>query len=205
MTSLFDTAPGSADMPVSAGPGAPAVVPVVIGLDLSLTASGYAGPDGTKLIRSVGHKGDTLIQRAARLARVRDEIFEALDGWEPDLVVIEGPSMGQARGSSGSVHDRSGLWWHIVARTCEVGWPVTEVPPATLKKYITGKGTTAKNPVSMHLLKRFGVEIEDDNEADAFGLRALGLDLLGHPLATLPVVNREALEKLPRPVLRGAA
>jgi crossover junction endodeoxyribonuclease RuvC len=190
---LFDTQPPT--------PAAP----VVIGLDLSLTATGYAGPDGTKVIKSTGHKDDTLAQRADRLAGLCEHIFGALDGWQADLVVIEAPSIGQARGSSGNVHDRSGLWWLIVGRLFETRTPVVEVPPGSLKKYVSGNGSLKKNAISMHVLKRFGVEIEDDNEADAFVLRAIGLDLLGHALVQLPVVHRAALEKLPRPAVRGGA
>lgn len=186
-------------------PGGTPSTPIVIGLDLSLSATGYAGPDGTKVIKSTGHKGDTLDQRAERLCHLRDEIFEAIEGWQPELVTVEAPSIGQARGSSGAVHDRSGLWWLVIGRLIEVGAPVIEVPPATLKKYVTGKGNAQKPDMRMEIFKRFAVDIRDDNEADAFALRALGLDLLGHPLVQLPVVNRTALEKLPRPTLRGAA
>jgi hypothetical protein len=37
-------------------------------------------------------------------------------------------------------------------------------------------------------------EITNDDEADAVGLLALGLDQLGHPLAPVPARNRHALE-----------
>jgi crossover junction endodeoxyribonuclease RuvC len=184
--------------------GGPVVAtdPVVIGLDLSLTGAGYAGPDGTKLFTSTGHKGDTLNQRAVRIAGLRDEILEALDGWQADLVVIEQPSFAS---TGGSAHDRSGLWWFVVDRLIAAGIPVVEVPPSTLKKYVAGNGQAKKNSICGHIVKRFDVLIEDDNEADAFALRALGLDLLGHPLVQMPAFNRSALEKLPRPVIRGAA
>jgi len=185
----------------------PVGAPIVVGLDLSLTATGYAGPDGTRVIKSTGHKGDTLAQRAARLDTLACDIFDALDGWEADLVLVEAPSIGQARGSSGSVHDRSGMWWIVVQRimSAGTGTEVIEVPPATLKKYITGRGNAQKPDVRMEIFKRYGLDIRDDNEADAFALRALGLDLLGHPLVDMPVTHRTALEKLPRPALRGAA
>lgn len=204
MTSLFD-----ATSPVAAGSPGPAATgePVVIGLDLSLTATGYAGPDGTRVIKSTGHKGDTLAQRFDRLDTLCREItYFALchdPAPFPDLVCIEAPSLGQGR--QGGTHDRSGLWWMVVKSIIEHGPDVIQVPPATLKKYVTGKGNAKKPDMRMAIFKRFAVDIADDNEADAFALRALGLDLLGHPLAPMPAVNRTALDKLPRPALRGAA
>lgn len=202
MTVQVSTAPVSAAQPVAADTGDR--IPVVVGLDLSLTATGCAGPDGTRLITSTGHKGDTLHQRAGRLAGLHSAITSALAGGV-DLVAIEAPSIGQARGSSGAVHDRSGLWWLVVTDLMDWGIPVIEVPPATLKKYLTGKGNATKPDMRVAVLRRFGVDVRDDNELDAFALRALGLDLLGHPLVDMPVTHRATLEKLPRPVLRGAA
>lgn len=185
-------------------PDTPAAdTPVVVGLDLSLTATGYAGPDGTKVIKSTGHKGDTLSQRSARLIVLRTNIAAAVEAHQPDLVLIEAPSLGQGR--QGGTHDRSGLWWLVVSFLLSLGVEVIEVPPATLKKYVTGKGNAQKPDVRMEIFKRFGVDIRDDNEADAFALRALGLHLLDHPLVQMPVAHLTTIEKLPRPTLRGAA
>lgn len=185
--------------------------PVVVGLDLSLTATGYAGPDGTRVIKSTGHKDATLHERAQRLDDLVNQITyfalcQAADppalAAPPDLVVIEAPSFGQSR--QGGTHDRSGLWWLVVTELARGAVDLIEVPPATLKKYVTGKGNAKKPDMRMAIYKRFDVDIEDDNEADAFALRALGLDLLGHPLAPMPAANRSALDKLTVP-LRGAA
>lgn len=174
-------------------------MPIVVGLDLSLTATGYAGPDGTRLFTSTGHKGDTVRQRCDRLtglaARINDAIESANPaGAPPDLVVIEAPAFSR---NVGSMHDRSGLWWLVIAMLTDYV-DVVEVTPTALKKYVTGKGVATKPDMRMAIFKRFGVDIADDNEADAFALRAVGMDLLHHPLAPLPVTHRSALEKLPR-------
>lgn len=180
-----------------------AASPVVIGLDLSMTATGYAGPDGTRVFTSTGHKDATLVQRSARLIMLRSSIAAAVEAQQPDLVLIEAPSLGQGR--QGGTHDRSGLWWLVVSFLLSLGVEVIEVPPATLKKYVTGKGNAQKPDIRMELFKRFDIDLRDDNEADAFALRALGLDVLGHPLVQMPALNRSALEKLPRPAPRAAA
>jgi Holliday junction resolvasome RuvABC endonuclease subunit len=44
------------------------------------------------------------------------------------------------------------------------------VPPMTLKKYVTGKGTAKKNEMLLAVYKEWGIEFNDDNAADAYGL-----------------------------------
>jgi Holliday junction resolvasome RuvABC endonuclease subunit len=47
------------------------------------------------------------------------------------------------------------------------------IPPMTLKKYATGKGTSKKQEMLMQIYKRWGVEFNDDNAADAYALARL--------------------------------
>lgn len=47
------------------------------------------------------------------------------------------------------------------------------VPPLTLKKYATGKGTSKKQEMLLQIYKRWGVEFNDDNAADAYALARL--------------------------------
>lgn len=45
------------------------------------------------------------------------------------------------------------------------------IPPTTLKKYVTGKGTgIQKNQMLLHAYKKWGVEMADDNACDSFAL-----------------------------------
>lgn len=45
------------------------------------------------------------------------------------------------------------------------------IPPTTLKKYVTGKGTgIQKNQMLLHTYKKWGVEFTDDNACDSFAL-----------------------------------
>ena len=47
------------------------------------------------------------------------------------------------------------------------------IPPMTLKKYATGKGTSKKQEMLMQIYKRYGVEFNDDNAADSYALARL--------------------------------
>lgn len=48
-----------------------------------------------------------------------------------------------------------------------------QIPPMTLKKYATGKGTAKKQEMLMQMFKRWGVEFNDDNAADSYALARL--------------------------------
>lgn len=131
--------------------------------------------------------------------RIRDTGFGV-------LVVVEGPSLGQARQSG--VHDRSGLWWLLVDWCLEYGHQVVEVPPAVLKKYATGKGNANKGAMVDATARRFP-EVDtgsgDDNRCDALWLAAMGLDQLGRPLTLMPAAQRAALERVAWPELPDLA
>jgi Holliday junction resolvasome RuvABC endonuclease subunit len=51
-----------------------------------------------------------------------------------------------------------------------------QIPPMTLKKYATGKGTAKKQEMLLQIYKRWGVEFNDDNAADAYALARLAAD-----------------------------
>ena len=48
-----------------------------------------------------------------------------------------------------------------------------KVPPMTLKKYAAGKGNAKKQEMLMQIYKRWGIEFNDDNAADAYALGRL--------------------------------
>ena len=48
------------------------------------------------------------------------------------------------------------------------------VPPTSLKKYVTGRGTNVqKNQMLLYTYKKWGVEFHDDNLCDSYGLARL--------------------------------
>lgn len=167
--------------------------PRVIGLDLSLTATGICLPDGTTHTLKTNPKdGDR------RLLHIGHAIANALAPGA-DLAVVEDlPIHAKSAGITGMVHG--------VARACliEAGIPYALVVPATLKKYATGVGNGDKTPMAIAALKRAGREFADDNQCDAFWLRAAGLDYLGHAEIELPAAQRASLDKMKWPQLAQA-
>lgn len=170
----------------------------VVGVDLSLSATGMSDGARTWLIRSTGHRGDTLLDRHERLAALACQVERDVRVSGADLVVIEGPSLGVGRQSG--THDRAGLWWLVVHRLGVAGVPVVEVPPAALKKYATGKGNANKGAVIDATARRFpNVDTgADDNRCDALWLAAMGLDQLTGSGA-VPAAQRAGLAKVAWP------
>jgi crossover junction endodeoxyribonuclease RuvC len=177
-------------------------MPTVIGLDLSLTATGMSDGHTTWLIKSTGHKGDSLTTRAQRLQHLTGSIVS--HAAQSDLVVVEGPSLGQAR--QGGQHDRAGLWWQIVAALHQLQVPVAEVPPASLKRYATGKGNANKGAIIEATTRRYpNIDTGgDDNRCDALWLHAIGLDHLTGT-TVVPGAHRTGLAAIQWPSMGAVA
>jgi len=169
---------------------------IIVGLDLSLTATGMAvvkpSAQNVVTIKSKGKKDDTLLMRQARLLGIVGTIASTI--LPGSHVAIESAAHGAV---SGHHHDRSGLWWMVVQRLIERGCYVYEVAPTQVKKYVTGKGNASKMEVMAAAIKRYpGMDIEDDNQADAVGLAAFLSRALDQPIdGNLPMANLAALDK----------
>ena len=50
------------------------------------------------------------------------------------------------------------------------------IAPGTLKKFVTGKGNSKKDLMLLKTYKKWGVEFEDDNLCDAYGLARMALE-----------------------------
>ncbi len=171
----------------------------VLGLDLSLTATGCACPTcGTGVIAS---KPQT--DRIQRLADIAKEIMghAVVHPDRVDVAVIEGYAFGSARGSS-QMHSLGELGGIVRMALWEQNIPIVEVPPATLKKWTTDKGNAPKDAMLAAAIRKFGFEGEDNNEADAFLLAAIGRQVFDH--GEMPIYQRTALAKLQWPELASA-
>ncbi len=159
---------------------------IVVGLDLSLTASGVAqvsyfpGEGRHRIVLDrvqSAPRGQSVEARAERIGSIVRQIEQRL--LRGSLVVIESPAYTR---SVGSRHERSGLWWAVVSAAMRLECRVIEVTPTTRAKYATGKGNAGKRDVVAAVEKRYGVTPADDNEADAMVLAAIGYRLTGFPL-----------------------
>jgi len=160
-------------------------VTTVIGLDLSLTNTGIAhitwNDDevmaSIQRAQSKGSKTDTWEARSVRILNLANEIQKRT--LPAALVVVEGPSFSSVSVSS---HDRSWLWGKVFDRMMLNGVPVVVVPPASAKKWATGKGNADKDDMMLAAARMWPAldEIKNDT-ADALALAGIGMQLLGGP------------------------
>jgi hypothetical protein len=158
----------------------------VLGLDLSITATGFALPDGQTGTFKGPWKGDW------RLVAIKHAVAGHADA--VDLAVIEDlPTHAKSAGITGMVHGA------VRAVLMELGVPYVLITPATLKAYATGKGNADKTAMAIAALKRAGREFGDDNQCDAAWLRWAGLDWYGQPEFDIPKAQRDRLAKVTWP------
>ncbi|WP_345155443.1 hypothetical protein [Micromonospora maritima] len=172
--------------------------PRVLGLDLSLTCTGLAGADWTDTI-----KPPAKMRGTARMMFIRTTLLDRfLNGY--DVVAVEGPSYGSQAGQAGH-HERAGLWWVIRCVLDARGHQVAVIPPASVKRYATGKGNADKAAMMLAVARRFPWFDGGEDEADALWLAAMAADHLGHPMCDMPAANRKALDAVQWPELTLAA
>lgn len=152
----------------------------VVGIDPSLTASGYALIDDdkgdeidpmvwTRVIRSKPDDG-TLGDRNGRILKISEPIVEL--SHDADLIVIEGPSYGS---SSPYTWDRAGLWWSVVGLLLLFRKPIVAIPPKTRAKWCTNNGNSGKTAIIAAMGRMWPtVVLTDDNDTDALALATMG-------------------------------
>ena len=168
----------------------------ILALDMSLGHTGYAlvkratGEVIKGVIEPAGLKG------MPRLAYLREQVLHlAMTGfripamdrpmcvpWVSCLVLIEGYAYGAKGQAVISLGELGGV---IRLALHDEDIPYLEIPPAQLKRFVTGKGNAPKQVMLMEVFDRWGEKHYDDNIADAFALMQLGLAVAGLPTKPL--------------------
>lgn len=167
------------------------VRPPIVALDLSLTATGCAGipsVDEHVSLRNI----TSPFKGVERLCDLLDLVLAFVEFHDPVLAAIEDlpPIRANAIGALGMLHGAVRVALH------RSGIGMAFVPPASLKKYATGRGNATKPDMRMALYQRAGLDLRDDNQVDAWWLAAMAADAAGVPLVQVPAVQRAALEKV---------
>jgi crossover junction endodeoxyribonuclease RuvC len=164
-------------------------VPVVGGIDQSLTSSG-AARFSSGVTEPELHRWQPGARRGhERLDWLLGHVREFAGGC--DLVVIEGLAFG-AKG--GSLLDLAGLFTVITHELWVIGVPYAVVTPNLRAKYVTGNARASKDDCLLAVERRFpGAGVAGNDQADALTLAAMGADHLGFPPAKMPEAQRAVL------------
>lgn len=169
----------------------------ILGLDASLN-TGYIDIDivrGSPL--NIVHRGvitapvQNGMDRFVRYSQIATKLLDIIEHTKFAGVFIEGYSFnskfnGVTMGEIGGIL-RYFLWQNDSAQV------IIEVPPTSLKTFVTGRGTAKKEVMMLEVYKRWSFSPKNNDEADAYGLAMFGAVWLGIQM-DLPKKNLGAVE-----------
>ena len=157
----------------------------ILGLDISLTKTGFCLADGSMLTTKGGDPKPHLDRRDTRLVRLHDDLLFALTNCTApyDYVIIEDLPVG-ANGAGITAFAQGVV--RLVLQQLEL--PMVSISPASLKKWATDDGKADK--VKMHQFLptdiQAAIPVENDDEVDAYWLWCMGhARLAGEPVPML--------------------
>ncbi len=145
-----------------------------VGIDHSLLNNGLVVLDkNAKVIdQKLFGAPDSKMLMEKRLLDIMEN-FKFLLELKPEIVYIEGPAF-QAKGRSilemGALHYLIRIFLFVHKINYKI------IAPSTLKKFVTGSGRGKKELMLLKVYKKFGVEFEDHNLADAYSLARMALE-----------------------------
>lgn len=159
----------------------------MVGLDLSLTATGIAAIDvtsgelSTAIHASAPPAEDALGGHVRRHRELVDGVVAQVVGADPVLAVVEGLQF-SVKEKDSSLTRRGFLWWAVVEGLCAAGVPVMQAAPTQIKQLAVGRGNAGKPEVVAAYATAWpdairGSHIED--RADAAFAAALGAAWIG--------------------------
>lgn len=142
---------------------------ISMGIDIA-SCTGLAlvgdGEDRGKTLEIAKSKG------FSRLHLIAQNVEQTLQVWQPDIVVVERYAYCRNIGSFITLVElgttiRQVLW--------DLKLPWYEVPPTTLKKWVTGHGAAKKDQMAKYVEMRWGHKSPSHDVVDAFALAQMGL------------------------------
>jgi Holliday junction resolvasome RuvABC endonuclease subunit len=147
------------------GPGVTAGIKVYVGIDQSYSGFGLTllGEDSSwrSTVAKFDHTG------ANRLMQAYTHVYDSLEMYKLQEIAMEGYAYGS------QMANMAGELGGIVKLCLKAEFdrlPLI-VPPTTLKKYVTGRGSgNTKSTMMLKVFQAWKVELLDDNAADSYGL-----------------------------------
>lgn len=161
----------------------------IMGLDLSLTSTGYS-IDGTTGVIAVKTK------EAERLSEIRDDVVNIIKSHDVSGVVIEGYAFSARNSQAHKIGELGGV---IRLAMYDLGVPYVEVPPTCRAKFATGRGNSSKTEVISAVSARTGIiwlGKGTDDMCDAWLLEEMGLTAIGSPRYDWPKSSTDALKSV---------
>lgn len=154
---------------------------IIMGIDPSLSSTGYAIVDGlgtkVKLITSGNIKSQPRDGEVdVRINRITERLVDILVKNCVDYVVLERPAFGIKNGAR-ITQDMAGLYYVILCKLTRMGYLVIPVMPAAWKSKtgVKGKDRKEQKQSAIDLVAGlFGKKVETNDESDAICIALYG-------------------------------
>lgn len=142
-------------------------MPLYVGIDQSLTETGLC------FNTVVGYTLQSIkpgkMRGLERLDFIRNELMMRINPkTKYDLIAIEGYAMGIKLG--GRTFDLGELGGILKLAIYDRNIPLIVVPPTLVKKFVTGIGNCQKDVILKEVYRKWGLDTNNNNYADAFAL-----------------------------------
>lgn len=161
----------------------------VIGIDLSLTSTGFCSGGDAQVIESK-------LRGPERLIDISETLVKAVIGASAEIAAIEGYSFASRNSQAHSIGELGGV---VRVELFKRGIPYVEIPPTCRAKFATGKGNASKNEVISTVSAKTGIVWMNpgaDDKCDAWILEELVLFKIGCSKFPWPEANASALDKV---------
>ena len=168
----------------------------ILGLDLSLTSTGYCH-NGQADVIQVKSKGDE------RLRDISSAIYAIRKKLDIQLGVIEGYSFASMFSRAHAIGELGGV---VRLDLFNSGTPYIVIPPTCRAKFATGKGNSKKADVMHAITDKTNINWTGnggDDKCDAWILEEMALTKLGRSKYTWGKENLDALKKVDWSILEG--
>lgn len=161
----------------------------LMGLDLSLTSTGYSINQETGIVA-------TKTKGPQRLSVMSNSVLNLVKDNYVDVVLIEGYSFASRNSQAHSIGELGGV---IRMRLWEFDIPFIDIPPTCRAKFATGKGNASKNEVISSISAKTNIVWSGagaDDKCDAWILEQMGLEFLGKSQYDWTEAQRSALKSI---------
>lgn len=161
----------------------------LIGLDLSLTSTGYSIGGNTGSITSK-------MNGCPRLRDIRDSLHSLVQLNDINAAAIEGYAFSARNSQAHKIGELGGV---IRLLLFENNIPYVEIPPTNRAKFATGRGNAAKSEVISSVSARTGLVWSGksaDDECDAWLLEEMSLHACGQGVYDWPASHLAALSNI---------
>lgn len=161
----------------------------ILGLDLSLTSTGYCHNGNSGLIRVKS-------KQELRLLEISSQIIDICSNLKIDLVSIEGYSFGSIFSRAHSIGELGGV---VKLSLFNAKIPFVVIPPTCRAKFATGKGNSKKIDVIEAISQKTNIDFSGaggDDRCDAWILEEMILTKMGKSNYTWDKENLDAFKKV---------